>query len=327
MGIGDLWNLLLIDPMTNVLVFVAQVFGGNFGMAIIIFTLVMRIITWPLTASQYKQSKRMQEMQPKLQELQKRYKGKDPKKLQQETMALYKEAGVNPFGCLIPMLVQFPIWIALYQVINRTLGETPESFVTLSQTLYPIAFLHNAVPLDNQFLIWNLGKPDPTFILPIMVALTMYVQQKLITPAPNPNATPQQLQQQQTMQMMTWMMPLIFGWFSLSVPAGLALYWAVSNLSGVVFQYFYMGRRVEWKQMLQFGPPRAPAPAAVKGGTAKQPGAKDTATSKAAKESPVVESDSPALEADITVSESGEATAPNPQSGRRNKHGRRRGKR
>ncbi len=318
MGFGDLFNFLLIEPMTNVLVAVAQVFNGNFGMSIIIFTLVMRAITWPLTASQYKQSKKMQEMQPKLQELQKKYKGKDPKKLQQETMALYKEGGVNPLGCIFPMLVQFPIWIALYQVINRTLGETPESFVGLSQTLYPIPFIHTAVPLNNHFLIWNLGQPDPTYMLPIMVALTMYVQQKLITPAPNPNATPQQQQQAQTMQMMTWMMPLMFGWFSLTVPAGLALYWAVSNLSGVVFQYFYMGRRVEWRNLLPgMGSAKAPAPAVVKS-------AKPKAETKAAA---VVEEASPAIEADYTVSESGEATAPDPQSGRRTKHGRRRGKR
>jgi YidC/Oxa1 family membrane protein insertase len=321
MGIGDLWNLILIDPMTNVLVAVAELFGGNFGVSIILFTLVMRFLTWPLTASQYKQSKKMQELQPKLQELQKKYKGKDPKKLQQETMALYKEGGVNPIGCIFPMLVQFPIWIALYQVINRTLGETPESFVGLSQTLYPIPFIHQAIPLNNIFLIWNLGKPDPTFILPVMVAATMYVQQKLVTPPPNPNATPQQLQQQQTMQMMTWMMPLIFGWFSLTVPAGLALYWAVSNLAGIVFQYFYMGRRVEWSQML---PGMSPAPApAVKGArdtAAKQSQVKEASEDKAA-------ASRETLEADITVSESGDVALPPPQSGRRKKNGRRRGKR
>jgi YidC/Oxa1 family membrane protein insertase len=321
MGIGDLWNLILIDTMTNVLVALAEVFGGNFGISIVIFTLVMRFITWPLTASQYKQSKKMQELQPKLQELQKKYKGKDPKKLQQETMALYKEGGVNPIGCIFPMLVQFPIWIALYQVINRTLGETPESFVGLSQVLYPIPFIHEAIPLNNIFLIWNLGKPDPTFILPVMVAVTMYVQQKLVTPPPNPNATPQQLQQQQTMQMMTWMMPLIFGWFTLTVPAGLGLYWAVSNLSGIVFQYFYMGRRVEWRQLLP-GMASAPTPA-VKGKDtpAKQPQVKqaDIASDTSASRE--------ALEADVTVSESGEPAMAAPQSGRRKKHGRRRGKR
>ena len=320
MGIGDLWNFFLITPMTNVLVFLAELFGGNFGISIIIFTLFMRVVTWPLTASQYKQSRKMQELQPKLQELQKKYKGKDPKKLQQETMALYKEGGVNPIGCIFPMLVQFPIWIALYRVINLTLGETPESFVNLSQTLYPIPFIHQAIPLNNVFLIWNLGKPDPTFILPVMVAATMYVQQKLVTPPPNPNATPQQLQQQQTMQMMTWMMPLIFGWFSLTVPAGLALYWAVSNLAGIVFQYFYMGRRVEWRQMLPgMGPAPAPAVKGAKDST-KQSQVKDAGEDKAA-------ASRETLEADITVSESGDVALPPPQSGRRKKNGRRRGKR
>ena len=122
-----LFHLLLVVPMTNVLVAMARIFGGNFGVAIIVFTLVMRFITWPLTASQYKPSRAMQQLQPQLQELQKKYKGKDPKKLQAETMALYQEAGVNPLGCIFPMLVQFPIWIALYQVIRLALGDTPES--------------------------------------------------------------------------------------------------------------------------------------------------------------------------------------------------------
>jgi YidC/Oxa1 family membrane protein insertase len=321
MGFGDVFNFVLVEPMTNVLVGLAHLLGGNFGLSIIIFTLVMRFITWPLTASQYKQSKKMQELQPKLQEIQKKYKGKDPKKAQQETMALYKEAGVNPLGCIFPLLVQTPIWIALYQVINKTLGETPETFVGLSQTLYPIPFIHEAVPLNNQLLIWNLGKPDALYILPVIVGVTMYIQQKLVTPPPNPNATPQQLQQQQTMQMMTWMMPLMFGWFSLTVPAGLALYWAISNLSGIVLQYFYMGRRVEWRTLVPgMSPSNAPVPA-VRGAT--KPKALPESKSEAKAESGA---DSKP-EADITVSESGGATLPASQSGRRNKHGRRRGKR
>ncbi|HLB22926.1 MAG TPA: YidC/Oxa1 family membrane protein insertase [Dehalococcoidia bacterium] len=315
----QLFQVALVDPMTNVLVAIARLSGGNFGISIIIFTLVMRFVTWPLTASQYKQSKKMQELQPRLQELQKKYKGKDPKKLQQETMALYKEGGVNPLGCLFPMLVQFPIWIALYQVINRTLGETPESFVTLSQTLYPIPFVHEAVPLNNRLLFWNLGANDTTYILPILVAVTMYVQQKLITPVPTVAATPQQQQQQQTMQMMTWMMPAMFFFFASSAPAGLGVYWAISNISGIILQYFYMGRRMDWRQLLQFGPPSA-APAgsaALRGGVRAKPPA-DT-TKKGA--------EAPEVPADVSVSESGEATIAQPQSGRRNKHGRRRGKR
>ncbi len=258
--IGDLFHLLLVEPITNMLVALARGFGGNFGIAIIVFTIVMRFATWPLTASQYKQSRAMQAIQPKMQELQKKYKGKDPKKLQQETMALYKEAGVNPLGCVLPMLVQMPIWIALYQVIRLSLGETPESFVTLSQTLYPIGYVHEAVPLDNQFLIWNLGQPDALLILPVLVGITMYVQQKMISPTPQSTGqlTQQQLQQQQTQQMMTWMMPLMFAYFTFTVPAGLGLYWAVSNIAGIVTQYFYAGRRVDWAGMFRFGP-AAPA--------------------------------------------------------------------
>ena len=304
-----LFHLLLVDPMTNVLVALARLFGGNFGLAIIVFTLVMKIITWPLTASQYKQSRAMQTIQPQMQELQKKYKGKDPKKLQAETMALYREAGVNPAGCLIPMLVQFPIWIALYQVIRLSLGDTPESLVTLSGRLYPIPFIHQAVPLNNGLLYWNLGQPDTSYVLPFFVAVSMYVQQKLITPTPAAGASPQSQQQQQTAQMMTWMMPLMFGFWSLTVPAGLALYWAVSNVAGIVLQYFYMGRKFQWRSLLQFGPPSATtAPAA----TARKP-------------RPAPEPDPEA--ADIEIDQNGEATILPPQSTRRNRNGKRRGKR
>ena len=304
----QLFHVLLVDPMTNVLIALARVFGGNFGVAIIVFTLVMKVVTWPLTASQYKQSRAMQKIQPQMQELQKKYKGKDPKKLQAETMALYREAGVNPIGCVVPMLVQMPIWIAFYQVIRLSLGDTPESLVSLSGRLYPIPFVHQAVPLNSGFLFWNLGQPDASYLLPVLVGASMYIQQKLITPTPAAGATPQAQQQQQTAQMMTWMMPLMFGFFSLSVPAGLALYWLISNVAGVVMQYFYMGRQFDFRSLLQFGPPsQAPAPA-LSGKRSEKAKADTTAAT------------------DIQIDQGGEATM-TPPSTRRNKHGRRRGKR
>jgi YidC/Oxa1 family membrane protein insertase len=320
-----LFHLLFVDPMTNVLVALARVFGGNYGLAIIVFTLVMRFLTWPLTASQYKSQRKMQEIQPQIQELNKKYKGKDPKKLQSETMALYKEAGVNPLGCIFPMVVQFPIWIALYQVISVSLGDSPESLITLSQRLYPIPFIHQAVPLNNGLLYWNLGKPDASYVLPFFVALSMYVQQKLITPAPQPGATAQQAQQAQTAQMMTWMMPLMFGFWSLSVPSGLALYWAVSNISGVVMQYFMGGRQMNFKSLLQFAPP-SPTPAATRAKPAASVAPEPAAPPKRlSRPSPLPE----ATDADITADDTGDggADAPGPSSGRRNKNGRRRNKR
>lgn len=310
--VGFLFHVGLVVPMTNVLIALARIFGGNYGVAIIVFTLLMRFVTWPLTSSQYKASRAMQAIQPQLQELQKKYKGKDPKKLQAETMALYREAGVNPLGCILPMIVQMPIWIALYQVIRLSLGDAPESLVTLSQNLYPIPFVHTAVPLNNHMLFWNLGQPDTSYILPFLVAASMYVQQKLITPPPTAATTPAQQQQQQTTQMMTWMMPLMFGFWSLSVPAGLGLYWFISNLSGVVLQYFYMGRKIDWKSLLTLSP--APAPAA-KPAPKQHPEPREQATAEAG---------DTAGEADISE---GPATGAAKLDARRKRHGRRRGKR
>ncbi len=320
--IADLFQLILVVPMTNVLIALARLFGGNFGISIIVFTLIMKFITWPLTASQYKQSRRMQEMQPKMQELQKKYKGKDPKKLQAETMALYREAGVNPLGCLFPMLAQFPIWIALYQVINTTLGETPESLVTLSQKLYPLDYVHSALPITNQFLFWNLGQSDPTYILPLLTAVTMYVQQKLITPTPTAApATPQAAQQQQTQQMMLWMMPLMFGFFALSVPAGLALYWAVSNLAGIVLQYLYMGRKLDFGSLFKFGPPPAPAPGVRGTSNGGRSGKRD-------KRSNDIDEDGAAdMQSEPAPDGQTEPAAIASSDTRRKRHGRRRGKR
>lgn len=312
----DLFQTLLVIPITNILVALARIFGGNFGVAIVVFTLLMRLVTWPLTSSQYKASRAMQAIQPQMQELQKKYKGKDPKKLQSETMALYREAGVNPLGCLLPLLVQMPIWIALYQVILVTLGESPESLLRLSNVLYPIGFVREGVPLNNSLLYWNLGRPDTSFLLPFLVAATMYVQQKLVTPPPTPAATQAAQQQQQTMQMMTWMMPLMFGFWSISVPSGLALYWFVSNLSGIVLQYFYLGRKVDWRNVLSIGPRPAPA----------KPGARPE---KRAAERPAKEAKQAEPEAEEAEGpETPQAEPPaRPAQARRKRHGRRRSKR
>ncbi len=318
--IFTLYHLILVYPITNILVVLARVFGGNYGIAIIVFTLLTKVITWPLTASQYKQSRAMQALQPKMQDLQKKYKGKDPKKLQSETMALYKEHGVNPLGCIFPMLVQFPIWIALYDVIRVSLGTAPESLVSLSQNLYPIRFIHTAVPLNNQLLYWNLAQNDSSYVLPIIVALTMYIQQKMITP-PATAATANS-QQAQTQQMMTWMMPLVFGYFSLNVPAGLALYWAVSNASGVVLQYFYMGRKFDLKELLTLNPQPAPSarrvrPEATKSDDDEPPGDASERNGRL-----------PAATAESSTDQDGvPAMAAGSQGTRRKRHGRRRGKR
>ncbi|HEX5480054.1 MAG TPA: YidC/Oxa1 family membrane protein insertase [Dehalococcoidia bacterium] len=314
-----LWHLLFIYPITNILIVMARVFGGNYGVAIIVFTVVSRVVLWPLTSRQYKQSRAMQAIQPKMQELQKKYKGKDPKKLQSETMALYKEAGVNPLGCILPMVAQMPLWFALYDVIRVSLGTAPETLVYLSQHLYPVAFIRGTVPVNNNFLWWNLAANDNTLILPVLVALTMYVQQKMITPPPAPTGNNSAAaQQQQTQQMMTWMMPLIFGWFTLNVPAGLGLYWFVSNLVGMVLQYFYMGRDFEWASLLRLNPTAAPTPAARRNRPEPAPAERDGEDDARERES-----------GDENLAEDGVPATISGSQGttRRKRHGRRRGKR
>jgi len=223
----NLWDFLILNPVLNSLIALSTMIGNNFGLAIIVLTIVVRLILFPLTARQTNSTKALQELQPKIQELQKKY-ARNQQKLQQEMMQLYKEAKINPLGCLWPMLIQFPIWIALYQSIMMALASTPEDLIKLSQSLYSWPMVTQALPLNENFLWLQLSKPDQYLVLAILVGLTMWIQQKMVTPPPT---DPRQ-------QSMT---PLMFAMFTLSFPSGLALYWAVSNIVGIVIQYFVSG--------------------------------------------------------------------------------------
>jgi YidC/Oxa1 family membrane protein insertase len=245
----EVWNLIIGNPVLNVLIALSHILGGSFGLAIIALTIIVRLILWPLSKRQLNSTKALQSMQPKIQELQKKY-GKNQQKLQQEMMKLYKEAGVNPLGCLWPMLVQFPIWIALYQAIMRALATTPENLLDLAQRLYSWDIVSQAIPLSSQFLGLDLGSPG-NIVLAIMVGGTMWVQQKMTqAPAVDPR-------QESTSKMMLLMMPLMFGFLTFMFPSGLALYWAVSNIIGIITQYFVTGG---WGY-LKFRSPFQPAPA------------------------------------------------------------------
>jgi YidC/Oxa1 family membrane protein insertase len=229
----EVWHLIIGNPVLNVLIALSHLLSGSFGLAIIALTIIVRLISWPLTKRQLNSSKALQDMQPKMQELQKKY-DKNKQKLQQEMTKLYKEAGVNPLGCLWPMLIQFPIWIALYQAIMRALATTPENLLDLAHRLYSWDIVNQAIPLKSHFLGLDLGSSG-NFILAILVGGTMWVQQKM-TQAPTVDP-----RQQSTSRMMLLMMPLMFGFITLMVPSGLALYWAVSNIIGIITQYFFTG--------------------------------------------------------------------------------------
>ena len=237
-GLVETWNLLLMQPMLNFLVLLSNTFFGSFDIAIIILVIIVRLLMLPITLRQLRSTKAMSALQPKMKELQEKY-GKDKQKLQQEMVKLYKESGVNPLGCLGPLVLQLPIWIALYQSILKALAATPEEMLALSQRLYSAAAIHQAVPLNPNFLWLDLGVPDVPpngyFILPVLVAASMWVLQKMSSV---PTADPRQKSMN---NMMLWLMPLMFAFFTLSFPSGLALFWVVSNLIGIVTQYFITG--------------------------------------------------------------------------------------
>jgi YidC/Oxa1 family membrane protein insertase len=176
----------------------------NYGIAIILLTLAVRTLTFPLQFKSFKSMKKMQVVQPELQKLKEKYKD-DPQRMQRETMELFKREGANPLGGCFPLLLQMPIFFAFYKV------------------------LYAAVELVGApFFGWitDLSVKDPYYVLPVLMALSMFAQQKL-----TPSASADQTQQKVMM-----FMPLIFGVIMKDLPAGLNLYIFVSTIFGVLQQ-------------------------------------------------------------------------------------------
>jgi YidC/Oxa1 family membrane protein insertase len=226
------WELIIQQPVINVLIVMTHYMGGQFGLAIIALTIIVNLAMLSLTLSQIRSAKAMQDLQPKLLELQKKF-GKDRQKLAQEQMRLYKESGVKPAGCAITMVIQMPVWIALYQAIMLALAVAPEGLLNLSRYLYHWDVVFSALPLNKTFLSMNLAAPN--FIMAILVGATMWLQQKMSTTTP---ADPKQAQQA---QLMLWMMPMMFTVLALSFPAGLSLYWVTSSVFRIILQYRVTG--------------------------------------------------------------------------------------
>jgi len=224
----------LISPLVNALLLFYAILGSSFVLALIVTTVLLRLITLPLTLPQQRSMRKMNDLQPKLKELQKKYAG-NREKLSQEQMKLYKEYGVNPLGGCLPLILQLVIMIAFYQAIVGALALNPLQLMNLSQRVQPFAVPY--LPINSQFLWLNLGQPDPYFILPIIVVVTTYLQQRLMTV---PNADPTT---SSTTRQMNIMMPLMFGLFALNYASGLSIYFIVSNLVGIA-QYGLIGRRL-----------------------------------------------------------------------------------
>ncbi|NLG97483.1 MAG: YidC/Oxa1 family membrane protein insertase [Chloroflexi bacterium] len=247
-----MWDALIITPFINALLFIYTVVGQNFGIAIILFTILIRLITHPLMVQQIKGSQGMQELQrnEKWLEIQKKYKD-DKERLAQEQMKLYKELGINPFASCLPLLIQFPIIIGLYQAIIQGMSNTPMDMLKLSRHIYP-GFLDPAqvIPLNNHFLWMNLGQPERLYVfgigipvLAILVVITTFLQSRLITPPSNPGD-----QTAQMTGMMNLYMPIFMGYLAFTLASGLSLYFVVSNVFGIL-QYALLGK-ANWKSLL-----------------------------------------------------------------------------
>ncbi|GEN89705.1 membrane protein insertase YidC [Oceanobacillus sp. FSL W8-0428] len=205
------WNTVFVYPLSWVITKIAVFLNENYGLAIILVTVVIRLILVPLNVKQIKSTKAMQEVQPQLQELQKKYASKDAntqQKLQQETMQLFQKNGVNPLAGCLPILVQMPIFIAMYHAIRRTTEIA-----------------------THDFLWFQLGTPD--YILPILTGLFTFLQQKLMMSTNSAaNSNPQMRLQ---LQIMLYVMPIMIGVMAFFFPAALALYWVTGNIF-MVFQ-------------------------------------------------------------------------------------------
>ncbi|MBN2085298.1 MAG: membrane protein insertase YidC [Anaerolineales bacterium] len=248
-----MWDTFIINPMINALLFLYQLLGGSFGLAIIVFTIAIRLLTYPLTASSQKSMKKMQELQSSKEwlDMQKKY-AKDKEKLQAEQMKLLQSAGANPIGGCLPTLIQLPVLIGLYQSIGNAIPSTPMQLFGLSQRMYDF-FPSVLIPLQKNFLWLNLAQPEHLlipgipFAIPVLAGLVMitsWVSQRIIpTMSTDPSGG-------QTNLIMNIFMVVLITQISLTLASGLSLYFIVTNLLTIV-QYMLMGK-VNWKQVFTF---------------------------------------------------------------------------
>ncbi len=237
----------ILNPFVTLLTFLYSVFNHDMVLAIIVFTVLIRLLTFPLTAQQQRSSAAMQQLQPEMKKLQERYKN-DREKLAQEQMRLYREYGINPLGGCLPLIIQFPIFIALYEAIIHALATTPLQLLDLSGRLL-VPGLSTVVPMDNMWLGMNLSlAPNFTsgsiipILMPVLVVATTWLQFRVTMPPPAPpNADGKPDQAQAMSQSMGTIMPLMYGFFALSFSVGLSIYFIASNTIGII-QYALMGK-------------------------------------------------------------------------------------
>jgi YidC/Oxa1 family membrane protein insertase len=191
----------------------------NYGIVIIIFAILIKLLLYPLTHKSFENSMKMQKVQPYLSEIQKKYKS-DPMKMQQEMSKVKKEHGVSTLGGCLPMLIQMPIFFALYPTLRYSIALRGASFFGWLQ---------------------DLSNPDPYYILPIIMGIFMFLQQRMMTSVQSQNTGNMDEKQEAMMQsqkMMAYILPVMMFFFFRNLPSGLVLYWTVFNILSIIQQHF-----------------------------------------------------------------------------------------
>ena len=228
-SVSALWNGLR-GLLGGILSFFYDVFP-NYGVAIILLTIVVNLLVFPLTLKQVRSTRAMQELQPEMERIRREYKG-DQETMNQKVMELYRQRGVSPFGCFLPLLVQMPIWFALFRVLREpsaslpagsalleAAGEGSLTFLTMDLNRAPSELVSSEGPFSTAAM--------PYLLLVAVVVGTGFLQQKLLSPPGNPQSSSPQAE---SIQRVTKILPLVFGAISYVWPSGLNLYFATSNM-------------------------------------------------------------------------------------------------
>lgn len=242
--IGYFFNIIFTFPIFNALMVLYRIIG-DFGLSIIVLTLIIKLILFPLTLKQLKSMKATQALQPQMAEIRKKY-AKDQMAQSRATQELYKEYGISPLvGSCLPLLVQMPVLFGLFYALSAVL-RSAKTAGDINKLLYPFIPIFTHFPNVN--LTWftfinhswyiSLGAPDPTHILPILAAIATFIQVRMSQPKTMATATDAMSQQMKIMQFISPVMVLFFGW---NYAAGLALYWTISSLFAMCQQYFVTG--------------------------------------------------------------------------------------
>ena len=227
---SEIWNGLQAI-LGNILSFFYDLLP-NYGVAIIGLTIVVNLLVFPLTLKQVRSTRAMQEIQPEMERIRREHKG-DQETMNQKVMELYRERGVSPFGCVLPLLVQMPVWFALFQVLRNPANSLPPDsrLLEAATSAGALSFLTMDLDLAPSEVVGTQGlfavETVPYLLLVGFVILTGYLQQKLLSPPKQGSASNPQAE---AVQRMTKILPLMFGVISYIWPSGLNLYFATSNL-------------------------------------------------------------------------------------------------